>query len=281
MIKFKHNKKKNSALLYEVLVLELTKSILRKDEELKVKIASLIKETFRYDTALHQELKLYHSITTTKNAHPRTAERVLSEVVRQRKSLDEARLLAEQTHLVRQIKKSLPAETLENFVPNYKSLATIYQIFNQDTRQSIKSRVLLENQIIKEMIVPLTEVNQRELVPIDNLVYKTFTKKFNNTYSTELLKEQKSLLSKFISSFLDNGLELKVYLNEEVARLKKELKGSLQLVEVASDDEMSTKVNKILAQLETYRAEQPEKEMVQNVIKIQGLVHEIKTDDLH
>ena len=35
MIKFKHNKKRNSAFLYEVLVQELTKSIISKDLALK------------------------------------------------------------------------------------------------------------------------------------------------------------------------------------------------------------------------------------------------------
>lgn len=281
MIKFKHNKKKNSALLYEVLVLELTKSILRKDEILKRKITTLLKESFRYDTALHQELKLYHSITKTQNAHPRTAERILSEVLRQRQAMDEKRLLSEQNKLVRQIRKELPPQTLDNFVPSYKSLATIYQIFHQDKRRSIKSKILLENQIIKGMIIPEETNRQKELVPMDNLVYKTFSKRFNATYSSDLLSEQKTLLAKFISSFADNGLELKTYLNDEVARLKKSLKESLTLEEVSSDDEMVAKVNKIITTLENYKAQKPEKEMVQSIIKIQNLVHEIQTDATH
>ena len=41
MAKFKHNKKKNTAFLYETVVLELTKAILRKDLGAKNKITSL------------------------------------------------------------------------------------------------------------------------------------------------------------------------------------------------------------------------------------------------
>ena len=59
---------------------------------------------------------------------------------------------------------------------------------------------------------------------MDNLVYKTFANKFNKEYSTGLIKEQKELLAKFISSFSNNGLDLKFYLNEEIGRLKKEVK---------------------------------------------------------
>jgi len=278
MVKFKHNKKKNSAFLYEALVLELTKAILKKDESSKTKIASLIKESFRFDTSLHQELKLYHSLTKTQNAHPRTAERILSEVLKQREIIDKKRLLSEQNKLVRKIKKMLPEDTFNNFVPNYKSLATIYQIFNQ--RSTIKTKVLLENQIIKGMI--LSEAKDKDqMVPIDNLVYKTFTKKFNTEYSGELLKEQKELLSKFVSSFVDNGLRLKLYLNEEISRLKKDLKKSLMMEEIISDATMTNKVQAIIESLEEFKNEEPKKEMIQKVIKVQGLIHEIKSDGVN
>ena len=278
MVKFKHNKKKNSAFLYEALVLELTKAILKKDESSKTKIASLIKESFRFDTSLHQELKLYHSLTKTQNAHPRTAERILSEVLKQREIIDKKRLLSEQNKLVRKIKKMLPEDTFNNFVPNYKSLATIYQIFNQ--RSTIKTKVLLENQIIKGMI--LSEAKDKDqMVPIDNLVYKTFTKKFNTEYSGDLLKEQKELLSKFVSSFVDNGLRLKLYLNEEISRLKKDLKKSLMMEEIISDATMTNKVQAIIESLEEFKNEEPKKEMIQKVIKVQGLIHEIKSDGVN
>ena len=278
MVKFKHNKKKNSAFLYEALVIELTKAILKKDESSKTQIASLIKESFRFDTSLHQELKLYHSLTKTQNAHPRTAERILSEVLKQREVIDKKRLLSEQNKLVRKIKKMLPEDTFNNFVPNYKSLATIYQIFNQ--RSTIKTKVLLENQIIKGMI--LSEAKDKDqMVPIDNLVYKTFTKKFNAEYSGELLKEQKELLSKFVSSFVDNALRLKLYLNEEISRLKKDLKKSLMMEEIISDAAMTKKVQAIIESLEEFKNEEPKKEMIQKVIKVQGLIHEIKSDGVN
>jgi len=278
MVKFRHNKKKNSAFLYEALVIELTKAILKKDESSKTEIASLIKESFRFDTSLHQELKLYHSLTKTQNAHPRTAERILSEVLKQREVIDKKRLLSEQNKLVRKIKKMLPEDTFNNFVPNYKSLATIYQIFNQ--RSTIKTKVLLENQIIKGMILAEGK-NKDQMVPIDNLVYKTFTKKFNAEYSGELLKEQKELLSKFVSSFVDNGLRLKLYLNEEIFRLKKDLKKSLMMEEIISDAAMTKKVQAIIESLEEFKNEEPKKEMIQKVIKVQGLIHEIKSDGVN
>ena len=274
MAKYKHNKKKNTAFLYEMLILELTKSILKKDMDLKNKITKIIKESFGRNTMLYQDLKLYHALSKTKNVRQTTAEKIIAEVKDIRRNLDKKSLLSEQNKLSRQIKKSLSDEVMNNFIPSYKSLATIYQIFNQNA--PIKTKVLLENEIIKQMSISPEEAERRKMVPIDNLVYKTFAKKFNQEYSHELLSEQKELLSKFISSFMDNSLQLKTYLNEEVARLKSELRQSLLIEEFVSDKEMLKKTKQIMAILESYKQRQPEKEMVQQVIKIQSLVHEIK-----
>jgi hypothetical protein len=276
MAKYKHNKKKNSAFLYETLVLELTKSVLNKDLAAKAKITNIIKESFGPRTALYQELKLYHSIYKTDNVHPITAEKILAEVKRSVKQIDKKQLVKEQNALVRRIRKEMSNDVMDNFVPNYKSLATIYQIFNQ--KAPIKTRVLLENEVIRNMSKPKEALNENKMVPVDNLVFKTFTKNFNEKYSSELLKEQKELLSKFIKSFADNGLELKIYLNEEISRLKTELKESLSLKEISSDSSMVAKTNIILETLNSYKSKQPDKNMVEKIVKIQGLVSEIKSD---
>jgi len=275
MAKFKHNKKRNTGFLYETLILELTRSILKNDHVSKNIIMKLIKESFGYRTTLHQDLKLYHSLTQTKNVNCLTAEKILLEVKHTKQSLDTKVLLSEQNKLTRQISKILGNGVLNNFVPNYKLLATISQIFNQ--KASIKTRVLLENEVLGQMIVTKSEAEKQKMVPIDNLVFKTFSKKFNEKYSKELLAEQKELLSKFASSFSNNGLELKIYLNEEVGRLKKNLKRSLLIQEFVEDEEMLNKAKNVLSILESYKLIKPQKEMVQQIIKIQSLAHEIKS----
>ena len=262
--------------MYETLILELTKAILKKDMNLKSDITHLIKESFRPGTELYKELKLYHALDKTKQASHSTAEKIMTEVKKSHKTIDKKSLVIEQDDLVRKMKKSLPDNVMNNFVPNYKSLATIYQIFN--TRASIKTRIILENTIIDQMRTPLNESQNNKMIPIDNLVYKTFTKKFNQEYSEHLLEEQKKLLSKYVSSFTDNGLELKTYLNEEIKRLKSALSDSLLLNEISSDDDMLNKTKQIISVLESYKTKIPNKEMVRKVIKIQGLAHEMEKD---
>jgi len=113
--------------------------------------------------------------------------------------------------------------------------------------------------------------------PVDNLTYKTFVKKFNEKYSSELISEQKRLLSHYIGSFTDNGIELKVFLNEEISRLKKSLQNSLNLPEISQDSQMSESTRAVLQTLESFSQKPIDKDLVQGILKIQNLVKEIET----
>jgi len=81
----------------------------------------------------------------------------------------------------------------------------------------------------------------------------------------------------FVMSFGIIGLGLKTYLNEEVGRLKTDLKKSLLIQEFVQDTEMQDKAKEVLAILESYKSKKPTKEMIQQIIKIQSLTHEIKS----
>ena len=275
MIKFKHNKKRNSAFLYEALIQELAKAVISKNKKLQTQITKIIKESFTKDSMVYRELKLYRAITHTKEVGIITAEKIINEVKARHKDIDKKQLLSEQNILVRKINKFLAASVFSNFVPNYKNLASISQIFNKNL--PIKSKVLLENEIVGKMSI--NNPTEKKMIPVDNLVYKSFVQTFNNEYSHKLLNEQKTLLNKFITSFQNNGLELKIYLNEEVGRLKKEIKKSLKQEEFLSDTQMSENAKRVLSLLESYKDQKPDQPMVEEVIKIQGLVQELKSDD--
>ena len=57
-MKLKHNKKRNTAFLYETLIKEMTKAVIEKNIELKNEIFSIIKESFQNNSNLYKELKL-------------------------------------------------------------------------------------------------------------------------------------------------------------------------------------------------------------------------------
>ena len=97
-------------------------------------------------------------------------------------------------------------------------------------------------------------------------------------YSDKLLKEQKELLTKFITSFNDSLIELNVYLNDEISRLKTELKKSLNIKEIQEDTQMKTNASKVIEMLESYKNKKPDIQMVKEVIKVQSLVQELNAN---
>ena len=118
---------------------------------------------------------------------------------------------------------------------------------------------------------------KEEMQPIDNIVYKTFVNKFNEQYTGKLTEQQQALLSHYISSFADNGLQLKTFLNEELARLKKSLSKSLNTVEISHDGEMAASTKKVIVKLEEYKNTPIDKNMIESILKTQELVKEIES----
>jgi hypothetical protein len=271
MTKFKHNKKRNTAFIYEILVRELTRAIMKNDQQLQEEISTLIKKSFSKNTNLYKELKLYRAITETKSVGVLTAEKIVNEAKSQHDKIDKKELLEEQNKLTRIIKKKFSDKIYNNFVPNYKELASISQIFNNNL--NIKSKVLLENELVGGMIL---KEEKKEMVPIDNLVFKSFVKRFNDQYGDTLMKEQKDLLTNYILSFQNNGLELNYFLNEEVTRLKQVISESKAHEEVKGDQNILENVEKVDAILSSYNQRKPDLEMIKEVLKIQELAKELQ-----
>tara|TARA_B100000530_G_C15934121_1_gene478288 strand:- start:783 stop:1607 length:825 start_codon:yes stop_codon:yes gene_type:complete len=272
-MKMKHNKKRNTAFLYETLVRELTTCVVNADHKRKSKIVSIMKEFFKRDTALGTELELYRTLYETTDVDPLTSEKLLLEVKRVYQGLSQEEVFVQQSELIGTINRELGKGTFSNFVPNYKDLATISQIF--DAKTTIKRRTLLEKKVLDSMSSSKQEVVQESLKPVDNLVYTTFVKKFNEQYSGTLREEQNKLLSSYIVSFSDNGVSLKMFMNEEIARLKTVVEDSLQLNEVASDEMMVEKTQKVLKTLDSFAEKQIDRAMLKKLLKIQELAAEI------
>ena len=268
----KHNKKRNTAFLYEILLREGTKASLEKNHERMGIIKDVIVHAFHPDTPLGRELSLYNALLKP-DIESKLSEKYLNEVKNRHLELNKKDIFNEQTRLINYVNKYLGQSIYNNFVPYYKNLATISQIFNTTT--PIKEKLLLEESLISDFKT-LNETKKEDLKPIDAIVYKTFVKKFNDKYSN-LLSEQKELLTKYVSSFGDEGLELKLYLNEEISRLKDKIKHSLDLEEIKEDKRMFEKTNKLLIVLEQFKTSKLiTSDMLENVLKIQQYVYEVE-----
>jgi hypothetical protein len=267
----KHNKKRNTAFLYESLVKELTRSIVRHSSDRKQKIIKIIKESFYKGSPLDQDLRLYRSILENKDKMTKDfTDRFLFETKKDYNSINRKSVFNAQTKLISQINQQLGPSVFNNFVPNYKDIATVGSWF-QDNKSSAKNRLIVETKV-KSLLTP-SEDNKPEMRHIDNLTYKTFVDKFNKTYKNSLKENQKSLLVNYITSFSDNGLGLKVFINEELQSLKAKL--TEKLSEGAMSEEKRNKLLQVSDVLDDYKKHALNEKMVKKLFYIQDLVEEI------
>jgi hypothetical protein len=275
MAKTKHNKKRNTAFLYEALVREMTKAVVSQDKKRKNNIVDILKESFTSNKILGQELKLYQTIIESTDLDSVTAEKLLYKIREAYSELDEQEIYDAQSNVIDRINKEIGSEVYNNFVPNYKSIATVSQLFGADsTAVGIKRGVILEQQVLETLTANTINESKTTMKPIDNIVFRTFTSKFNEVYGDDLLSEQKELLNRYILSF-SSDTDMKIYLNDELGRLHSALQEALSTEEINSDNDMTESTNSVIAMIEQFKNTPVDKTLVEKVLKIQNLVHEI------
>ncbi len=276
-MRLKHNKKRNTAFVYEALVRELTESVVKNNKNKQNKIVRIIREHFRTSSVLKKELELYRSIYETREMDVNIAEKVISQVKKDHDSLDKKALFQEQSALINKINRTLSNKVYNNFVPNYKTIASVYSIF-QDALPA-KDRVLLEQNILEQMSTTSENEVIKTQEPIDNLTYNTFVKTFNKEYDKILNENQKALLGSYVSSFEDNGVDFKIFLNEEIGRLKEELSAASETDQFLNDKILKEKLETVYTILDKTKEKPIDTETVELVLNAQQLVDEISKDD--
>lgn len=268
-MKIKHNKKRNTAFVYEALVREGTSAILQGDVERRNKVVSIIKKHFPKDSILRKDLECYRSLYESNDLSESNCSKIIKESRLQKRLIDPQGLFLKQSDLIHDVNKELSPQIFNNFVPNYKSLASIYQMFSNDT--SPKDSVLLENAVLAHM---QNREEVTEIVEVDDIVVNSFVQKFNSKYDQQLLDEQKTVLNLYIKSFVDNSVEFKMYLNEEIKRLKEEVRKAKESNLISADVDMLQKTEKIIEKLDSFKNTQIDEHVLSTVLKVQSLVKE-------
>ena len=145
----KHNKKRNTAFIYEALIREVVKQSIKENKKARNTVISIIKNHFHQNTALYHDLVFYKTLLETTNVAEKFAVKLIKETLSKRSRLNKARLFKEQSVIIAQINKKLSKSVFMNYVPSYKHLASIGQLFNDSLKP--KAKVLLEEKIVENM----------------------------------------------------------------------------------------------------------------------------------
>ena len=226
MRKVKHNKIRNTGLLFEFLLRQITSDVLNKN---KGHAVNIVKEKFNENTELGKELALYNILITKKFKSDSKADYFINEVLKTRSDLNNSRLRRERYNLIKEIQSNYDLQKfMSSKVPNYKTYASIFTLFEYKSSLSPDQKTesffnIVEHVTTDDKSIKLSETVQT--LPDDEdlriLTYKTLLEKFNQKY-TKLSGAQKNLLREYINN-VSNTNSLKDTLKEIVKGLKKDL----------------------------------------------------------
>jgi hypothetical protein len=248
MANIKHNKYRNTGILFELLVRKITADTMSNQDS---KAVSLIKKYF-VNTELSKENKLYQSISRVQNISEAKAESIISTILEINKSLNQVKLSKEKFNLIKEIKANFDIDDFfKAKISNYKLLSSTYTLLEAnlfpshhiDTIISSKMNILehiAQSQLIKEIQPTVSEF---ELLDKGTraLVYKLMLEKFNTKFEV-LSDDQKDVLKEYINN-ISNTTNLKKYVDVKFTSLKESL---LKLLPKIEDATIKIKVNETI-----------------------------------
>jgi hypothetical protein len=264
----KHSKYKNTGLLFELLVRQITADTLSGKDS---KATGILKKYF-VKTELGREYKLYEALSKYKHITEGKAETVINTLIESSKDLNRGALKRQKYNLINEIQKYYNLEEFfKTKLPNYKAYASLYtliEVYNSENLsnpdQIISNKIaLLEHLSSKQVQKQKVEDDlMTEFQSYDKdlriLTYKVMLEKFNGKYA-DLNDNQKSVLREFINS-VDSTPKLREFYNSKIEEIKS------QLTELTS--KVTSKATKIKLQ------------EIKNIITPLDKVSKIGNDDL-
>ena len=260
MKKLSHSKYRNTGILFELLVRQVTADILNGSDDSKAN--KILRTFFSESTMLGKENRLYRIIIEEKIKDQVNADRLLNTVVSTRKKLNESELLLQKYNLIKEIKANYPLDDfLKGNIQNYKLLASVYKIFEDavtqvqcDPRELFKARgCIVEHMVTKasptkliseDEKVDLLKVYQQQNEDVRLLAYKILVDSFNSKYKG-LNEKQQVLIREYINN-VSNTNSLRQYINAEVPVVSKQL---TELKSSVSSNVVRIKIDETIAQL--------------------------------
>ena len=236
-MKIKHNKYKNTGILFELLVRKLTSDTLNENASAA---AGLVKKFFT-KTELAKENKLYQTINSTVNISESKAEGIISSILEISKKLDKEQLKKDKYNLIKEIKNNFDInDFFKAQIKDYKKLASTYILFESYSNPKILNPELIISSRInllecltsqpdaKISLTPLVE----ELTKLDKgtraVAYKIMLEKFNDRFKS-LTTEQKEVLRTYINS-ASNAPKLKTFINKKFTTILEDLSSTVNKV---------------------------------------------------
>lgn len=279
----KHSKYKNTGILFELLVRQVTADTLNGGDSPAL---PLIQKYF-VKSELSKEYRLYETLSKNNSLTEGKANMVLQTLLESSKKLNRSILKREKYNLINEIRKHYNLEEFfKTKLPHYKTFAAFYtltEIENTealvDTNQIVNNKVTLLEHLsssnIKEEKVEADILQEFQSFDKDTrmLTYRILMENFNGKY-TDLHESQKEVLRQYINS-VDSTPVLREFYNAEVGKIKTQL---TELNSTVSDKAVQIKINEVISLIEELdKTAKVSSDNIVNILQYLELVEELKS----
>ena len=281
-MKIKHSKYKNTGILFELLVRQITADTLKGVESPAI---GLLKKYF-VKTSLGREYKLYESILKSKVISENKAALFISTTLDNSKKFSRSSLKKQKYNLINEIKNHYD---LDNFfgakIKDYKELAALYTLIeginavdSTDTHQLVNNKItLLEFLTKQEVSNEQKDIVLEEFSTYDKdtriLTQKIMLERFNDKYDT-LTSEQKQVLKEFIES-VESTPGLRNFYNSKINELKNTLAENSKNIKDKVTKIKINEISKFLVELD--KTDKVGDDNLVDLLQYYELVKEIKS----
>ena len=279
-MKVKHSKFKNTGILFELLVRQITADSMVDQNS---KALGLIKKFFM-SSELAKENKLYQSLVNSEQLNEQKANVVISTILDQSSKINRVKLNKEKFNLIKEIKSTYDMnDFFKAKINNYKTLASIYVLFESYTDRKFKnpetiisSKISILEHLTKSKVStnlsPLVEEFLQQDRPTQILVQKVILENFNKKFSN-FTDEQKEVLREYIQSVSDST-NLKKFLDKKFKEVRLEL---LEQLKTITEPVTKIKVQEVITLIKPIlESKKIKDEQVSALLQYQELVNELK-----
>jgi hypothetical protein len=282
-VKLKHNKFKNTGILFELLTRQITADIMSNKESAAV---GIVKKYFSRGE-LAKEYKLYQTLTKVTSLSEAKAEGIVTSTIKLAERLNRSSLRKEKYNLIKEIKEIYDLEEFfKAKIYNYKAHAAIYNLIEAHiSTEFIDPSFVVDNKITLLEFLTKQGINKDKIedqVMLEyasqdkttrTLISKIMIEKFNEKYSN-LLPEQREVLKTYINK-ISNTVSLREYVNKSFEDIKKTLTElSVKVVDQRTQIKLK-ELQSIIKPLD--KNESVKDEDILNLLQFHELIHEIKT----
>ena len=246
----KHSKYKNTGILFELLVRQVTSDTLNGTDSAALKLI----QKFFVKSELGKEYKLYETLAKNTALTEGRANVMIQTLLETSKKLNRSTLRREKYNLINEIKKHYNLEEFfKTKLPHYKTFAAFYTLVEiQNTDALVDADIIVNNKMTLLEHLSTSQINTerveaeilKEFQSYDKdtrmLTYRILMEKFNGKY-TNLHESQKEILRQYINS-VDSTPVLKEFYNSKVVEVKTAL---TELNSQITDKAVQIKINEV------------------------------------